>query len=78
MASDNDKQKDDASWRQALLTVGLALAIPWIMGLPAYFGWLLDNRFQTTPLWFLVGLFIGLLSTAIDIYKLMKRFGQFK
>ena len=78
MAADDDKQKDDATWRQAMVSVGLALAIPWIMGLPAYVGWLADNHYHTTPLWFLVGLFIGLISTAVDIYKLMKRFGQFK
>ena len=78
MAADNDKQKDDASWRQALVAVGLALAIPWMMGLPAYLGWLADNRFNTTPVWFLVGLFLGLISTIIDIYKLVKRFKQFK
>ncbi len=78
MATEDDKKKGDASWRQAMVTAGLALAIPWIMGMPAYFGWLLDSHYQTSPLWFLVGLVIGLLSVAIDIYKLMKRFGQFK
>jgi F0F1-type ATP synthase assembly protein I len=66
------------SWRQAMGTVGLALAIPWMIGVPALIGWWLDKKYSTSPLWFIVGLVLGLISTALDIYKLMKRFGQFK
>lgn len=66
------------SWRQAMGTVGLALAIPWMIGVPALIGWWLDEKYATTPLWLIVGLILGLLTTALDIYKLMKRFGQFK
>ena len=66
------------SWRQAMGTVGLALAIPWMIGVPALIGWWLDKKYATTPLWLLIGLGLGLLTTALDIYKLMKRFGQFK
>jgi F0F1-type ATP synthase assembly protein I len=75
---EDKKQKGDVDWRQAVTTVGLALSIPFMIGLPAYLGWLADNRFDTYPLWFLVGLLLGLISTALDIYKLLKRFGQFK
>ena len=78
MAEDDNNQKGNISWRQALTTVGLALSIPFMIGLPAYVGWLADNHFNTYPLWFLVGLILGLISTAFDIYKLLKRFGQFK
>ena len=66
------------SWRQAMGTVGLTLAIPWMIGVPALIGWWLDKKYATTPLWLLIGLGLGLLTTALDIYKLMKRFGQFK
>lgn len=66
------------SWRQAMGTVGLALAIPWMIGVPALIGWWLDKKFATTPLWFIIGLVLGLLTTALDIYQLLKRFGQFK
>ena len=66
------------SWRQALGTVGLALAIPWMIAVPALIGWWLDKRYATSPLWFIIGLALGLLSTAVDIYRLLKRFGQFK
>ncbi|MEW6127114.1 MAG: AtpZ/AtpI family protein [Acidobacteriota bacterium] len=78
MADDEEKPKDDIDWRQALTTVGLAFAIPWMIGVPAYLGWLADKRYETTPLWFIVGLILGLLSMIIDIYKILKRLGQFK
>lgn len=72
------KQSNGISWRQATTTVGLALAIPWMIGVPALVGWWVDKKFATTPLWLIVGLCLGLLSTALDIYHLLKRFGQFK
>ena len=76
----NQTNKDDGgvSWRQALGTVGLALAIPWMIGIPALIGWWLDKKYATAPLWLIVGLAVGLISTAVDIYKLLKRFGQFR
>ena len=73
-----DKPDSGISWRQAMTTVGLALAIPWMIGVPTLIGLWLDKRYATTPLWFIVGLVLGLLTTAVDIYRLMKRFGQFK
>ena len=66
------------SWRQAMGTVGLALAIPWMIGVPTLIGLWLDKKYATTPLWFIIGLVLGLFTTAVDIYRLMKRFGQFK
>jgi F0F1-type ATP synthase assembly protein I len=68
----------EVSWRQAMGTIGLALAIPWMMGVPAVIGWWLDKKYATAPLWLIVGLVVGLLSTALDIFRLLKRFGQFK
>ena len=78
MATDDENQKGDINWRQALMTVGLAFAIPWMIGIPAYLGYLADNHYTTTPLWFIIGLILGMLSAIVDIYKLLKRFGQFK
>ena len=74
----SDKARGGISWRQATGTVGLALAIPWMIGVPALVGWWLDKKYATTPLWLIVGLCLGLVSTALDIYQLLKRFGQFK
>jgi len=70
------KNGDDAGWRAGLAAAGLALAIPWLIGIPAYLGWYLDKRYGTWPLWFIVLLLAGLIGTALDIYKLLKQFGQ--
>lgn len=78
MAGDDDKRKSDREWRNAMLMAGFALAIPFTIGIPTYLGWYADKRYETAPLWFLVGLFLGLLTTAFDIYKLLKKFGSFK
>jgi F0F1-type ATP synthase assembly protein I len=75
---DQNNVSGGISWRQAMGTVGLALAIPWMIGVPALIGWWLDKKYATSPLWIIVGLALGLLSTAVDIFKLLKRFGQFK
>jgi len=77
MPSDDEKQ-GDVSWRQALATVGLALSIPAMIGVPTILGWWIDRKYATGPVWLIVGLLVGLLSTALDIYKLLQRFGQFK
>jgi F0F1-type ATP synthase assembly protein I len=77
-ADNLNKPDGGISWRQAMGTVGLALAIPWMIGVPALIGWWLDKKYATSPLWIIVGLALGLLSTAVDIFKLLKRFGQFK
>ena len=66
------------SWRQAMTTVGLALAIPWMIGVPTLIGWWIDKKYETAPVWFIVGLVAGLVTTAVDIVRLMRRFGQFK
>ena len=78
MPADDEQQKREMSWREAVTTAGLALAIPGTMFIPALVGWWIDDRYSTSPLWFLIGLFIGLIGTAYDIYKLLKRLGQFK
>jgi F0F1-type ATP synthase assembly protein I len=78
MPTGDDKHNGEVSWRQALTTVGLALAIPWMIGVPALVGWYVDKEYGSWPLWFIIGLSVGLIATALDIYKLLKRFGQFK
>ena len=79
MPPDDDKQRDNLNWRQAMVTVGLALAIPWMIGVPAIVGWYIDNHYtHTSPLFLIIGLCLGLLTTAFDIYALLKRFGQVK
>ena len=77
-SDESNKPEGGISWRQAMGSVGLALAIPWMIGVPALIGWWLDDKYATAPVWLIVGLVLGLLTTALDIYKLLKRFGQFK
>ena len=77
MPSDDKKKSGEISWKQALSTVGLALAIPTTIFVPAIIGWWLDKRYGTS-FWLIVGLLAGLLGAAFDIYTLLKRFGQFK
>lgn len=77
MPSDDNQQSGGISWRQALATVGLALAIPSMIGVPALLGWWIDKRYGTS-FWLITGLILGLLGAAFDIYTLLKRFGQFK
>ncbi|MEW6211638.1 MAG: AtpZ/AtpI family protein [Acidobacteriota bacterium] len=78
MQEDDEKQKSDSNWRQAAAAIGLVLSIPWIIIAPALLGLWIDRRYGTEPLWFLICLFAGLLGAAFDVYKLLKRFGQFK
>lgn len=78
MPADDDKQKGEMSWREAVTTAGLALAIPGTIFIPALIGWWIDNKYGTSPLWLLILLFTGLLGAAYDVYKLLKRLGQFK
>ena len=78
MAADKDNQDGGISWRKAVGLVGLALGIPWMIAVPALAGWYVDKHYGTQPRWFLVGLILGLIGTAVDIYKLLKRLGQFK
>jgi F0F1-type ATP synthase assembly protein I len=77
MPSDDDKGSGDISWKQALATVGLALAIPSTIGMPTIIGWWIDKRYGTSY-WLIIGLLAGLLGAAFDLYVLMKRYGQFK
>jgi len=78
MSEEEDQKRGNISWGQALATVGLALAIPSMIAVPALVGWWIDKRFATWPVWFLVGLGLGLFATVVDVYKLLKKFGQFK
>jgi F0F1-type ATP synthase assembly protein I len=77
MSSGDDKESGAISWKQALATVGLALAIPSTIGVPAIAGWWLDKHYGTS-FWFITGLILGLAGAAFDLYTLLKRFGQFK
>ncbi|MEN3336286.1 MAG: putative F0F1-ATPase subunit Ca2+/Mg2+ transporter [Blastocatellia bacterium] len=76
--NDENDKGGGVSWRTATATVGLALAIPSMLFVPVLVGWWIDRKYATSPLWLIVGLVIGLLGTAFDVYRLLKRMGQLK
>ncbi|HSE98130.1 MAG TPA: AtpZ/AtpI family protein [Blastocatellia bacterium] len=76
MPAGNEKPNGARGRSGAMATVGLALAIPGTIFVPALVGWWIDSRYATSPLWFLIGLFIGLLGAAYDIYKLLQLLGK--
>ena len=78
MPTNDENDNGGISWRTATTTVGLALAIPSMLFVPALIGWWLDRKYGTSPLWLIVGLIVGLVATAFDVYRLLKRLGQLK
>jgi F0F1-type ATP synthase assembly protein I len=75
MAGEPEK---NGNWGQALAAVGQALAIPWLIFIPAYVGRQLDLKYGTGRLWFIIFLVLGILATVLDIYRLTKRFQRMK
>lgn len=76
MPAGDEKPRGETKRGKPLATAGLALAIPGTIFVPALVGWWVDNRYDTSPLWFLIGLFIGLVGAAYDIYKLLHLLGK--
>ena len=76
--NDENDNSGGPSWRTATATIGLALAIPSMLFVPALVGWWIDRKYATSPLWLIIGLVIGLIATAFDVYRLLKRIGQLK
>ncbi|HYL98099.1 MAG TPA: AtpZ/AtpI family protein [Blastocatellia bacterium] len=81
MAGEPDNGKPDngnGGWGQAMAAVGLALAIPWLIFIPAYIGRQLDLKYGTGHLWLIILLAFGIIATFVDIYRLTKRFKLMK
>ena len=77
-SNDDDKRAGAASWRQAMTTVGLALSLPWIIAAPTVLGWYIDKHYGSGPAGVIIGLLVGVFGAGLDVYKLLKQFGQFK
>lgn len=67
--------RGDVSWNQALLVAGLAVTIPGLLFAPPAAGYWLDTIFLTYPTWTLVGFVVGLITTAIDAWQILRRIG---
>ena len=70
--------KPDASWRMALITVGIALSLPGTIIVPAVVGGILDKHYGTQPTLLIIGFVIGLFSAAVEGYILYRRVSQMK
>ncbi len=68
-------RKSDISWNQGLLVAGLAMTIPGLLFGPPAFGYYLDTLFGTYPWITVIGFIIGLITTAIDIWQILRRVG---
>lgn len=75
--SDPDqKDSGNASWKQAMMSMGLALGIPTTLGVPLILGIYLDRRFHTEPIFFLLLGLLGVVGSAIELFNLWKIFSR--
>ncbi len=77
MLKEKDKKKEDSSAFSALslaFELGYTIAIP-IVGL-ALTGRLLDRKFDSSPLFLLLGIFLSILISSYLIYKKTKKIIQ--
>lgn len=56
-----------ARWSAVGIQIGVSVA------LGAFGGMWLDDKFDTDPLFVLLGIFLGLTAVFVDIYRLMKK-----
>lgn len=67
------KERQPADWTRAIreaapyLSLGTQLAASVLLGLGA--GYLLDRRFGTQPIWFLVGAVLGLVAAGVQFVR---------
>ena len=67
------KDRQSADWSRAIreaapyLGLGTQLAASVLLGLGA--GYLLDQRFSTRPIWFLVGAVLGLVAAGVQFVR---------
>lgn len=56
------------------------LTIPFVLGLSPLVGWLvgkwMDERFNSTPIFTLILIFLGLAAGFREVYRIIKRFGN--
>jgi F0F1-type ATP synthase assembly protein I len=65
--------KLDKSWRSAMVMVGIAFSIPGSFAGPILIGYFLDKYFGMSPIFLVIGLFLGLFAVVIEIDMLIKK-----
>ncbi|MBX7218309.1 MAG: hypothetical protein K1Y36_00040 [Blastocatellia bacterium] len=76
LLSQNPNDNNDGMWKQALVSVGIALSIPSTFGIPLGLGIYLDSQYHTAPQWMLILGGFGLLGMAVELFQIWKRSGQ--
>lgn len=61
-------------WMSALRFMGVGVYVGVSIFLGVYLGSLLDGKYETTPVFTLIGLFLGLAVAGWGIYKMLKAF----
>lgn len=70
--------KPDKAWANGLMAAGMALALPGTFGAPIFFGYTIDQKYNTTPIGLYVGMFVGFFAAGVEIYLMIKRLSQIK
>lgn len=70
--------KQDIAWRSGMVMVGIAFSIPSSFGGPIFIGYLLDKECNSSPIFLLIGLFLGAFSVAVSIKVLIKKMNAMK
>lgn len=77
-SEDDSKPSRSITWNQGVVVAGLVMSLPWLIFGPAAFGYYLDYVFGSSPWLSLIGLGIGLIGSAIDVFVILKRVGLMK
>lgn len=60
------------SYRKAMPYINIFYVLAAAMALLGWLGWLADAKFQTKPVFFLIGLFSGMILGFYNLFKLLK------
>jgi len=67
--SAKESQPNDRKWQSLLKWSGLGIEFCGVVALFSYFGYKLDEKFQTSPWFLLAGFFVGLIGMMYLIIK---------
>jgi F0F1-type ATP synthase assembly protein I len=67
--SPNESQQDNKKWQTIWKWSGLGIELCGVVALFTFFGYKLDEKFQTSPWLLLAGFFVGLIGMMYLIFK---------
>ncbi len=74
----NKEPRLDKSWRSAMVMVGIAFSIPSSFAVPILIGYLSDKKYNTAPIFLIIGLILAVFSVAMAINTLIKKMNAMK